>query len=307
MISKKENTLWVEKYRPFSLENYVGNFVFKSSIEKYLRKNDIPHMIFYGAPGKGKTTAAKLIVNNLNCEHLYLNGSDENGIDIVRTKIKDFASAASFKPLKVVIFDDCSTLTNEAQQGLLNMVESFSKNTRFIFTTNHLDKIIPALQSRCIQFQIEPPSRKDVTIHIANILDKEEVVYEPFDVANMVKKYYPDIRKCVSIAQECSEENKFTLNFDLSRDNSYLCVMLEELSAPTKNSWSTIRKSILASGVTDYSDGYRFLYDNAEKISADKYADIIIAVAQSQYQSTTVPDKEICFSSMILQIINLLK
>ena len=135
-MKKKEEVLWFQKYRPSKLDNYIGNDSLKEYIQSAIDKNDIQNLIFYGKTGTGKTSAAKLITSSLNCDSFYLNGSDDNGIDTVRGKISTFATTASFKPLKIVVLDDCHNLTIAAQQALLNLIESVSKSTRFIFTTN---------------------------------------------------------------------------------------------------------------------------------------------------------------------------
>ena len=127
-----ENSLWVEKYRPNTLKNYVGNDHLKGIIKRYLGENDIQNLIFYGPAGTGKTTLAKLLTKNLNCEYLYINASDERGIETIRDKVSGFASTMSFKPLKVVILDEADFLTIQAQASLRNVIETFSKSTRFI-------------------------------------------------------------------------------------------------------------------------------------------------------------------------------
>jgi DNA polymerase III delta prime subunit len=303
MFGRKEHTLWTEKYRPIDQENYIGNYIFKESVAKYIRKNDIPNIILHGVPGTGKTTAAKMIVQNINCDHLYLNGSDNNGIDTVRTTIKDFASAASFKPLKIVILDDCATLTDQAQQGLLNIVETFSKSTRFIFTTNHLDKLIDALKSRCLSFKIDPPSKKEVAIHLMGILEKENVESEASDIAKIVKRYYPDIRKCVSITQECVVDNKLNIEFSNLGNKSYLNDLLEQLKKPNKNTWREIRTILADSNATDYTELFRFLYDKVDEYAPDNYENAIFAISEAQYQNYFVPDREINVMNMILKIL----
>ena len=173
----KEHSLLVEKYRPDNLEGYVGNENIKKVIAQYLTQNDIQNLIFYGPAGTGKTTLAKIIINNLDCDHLYINASDERGIETIREKVTGFASVASFKPLKVVILDEADFLTIQAQASLRNIIETFSRTTRFIMTCNFVERIIDPLQSRCQVLKIVPPTKSDVAKHLVGILDAEKIGY----------------------------------------------------------------------------------------------------------------------------------
>ena len=185
---KREHTLFVEKYRSKELEEYVGNGDIKNSIAKYLQQNDIQNFIFSGPPGTGKTTLAKLIVNKLNCDFIYINASDENGIDTIREKVKLFASTASFQPLKVIILDEADFLTQPAQAALRNIIEEYSINTRFILTCNYIERLIEPLQSRCEIHLIKPPSMPILAKHVCeNILDIEGVEYDMKDIATIIK------------------------------------------------------------------------------------------------------------------------
>jgi replication factor C small subunit len=166
MVNTKEHSLFVEKYRPSKLENYVGNEHLKTTISRYLEQNDIQNLIFYGQAGGGKTTLAKLIVGNLDCDYLYINASDERGIETIRDKVSGFASVASFKPIKVVILDEADFLTIQAQASLRNVIETFSRTTRFIMTCNFVERIIDPLQSRCHIILIEPSTGADVYTEI---------------------------------------------------------------------------------------------------------------------------------------------
>ena len=192
------NSLLNEKYRPLSLDTFVGNENLKKTIQKFLDQNDIVNMLLYGGAGVGKSTLAKLIVHNLDCDSLLINASDERGIETIRDKVQGFASVASFKPLKVVILDEADFLTIQAQASLRNIIETFSRTTRFIMTCNFVERIIDPLQSRCQVLKIIPPTKKDVAKHLAGILDQESIEFEINDLVPLVNQYYPDLRKCIN-------------------------------------------------------------------------------------------------------------
>jgi len=197
----------VEKYRPDNLEGYIGNEVFINDLKQWIKEANIPNLLLHGSPGTGKTTAAKLIVKNIQCDSLYLNCSDENGIDTIRDTVKQFASSASFKPLKVVILDEADFLTINAQAALRNIIDTFIGKTRFIFTCNYVDRIIEPLQSRLASYELKTLDMKQIARHLQKILDTEYIKYELKDLATIIKKTYPDIRKALNTIQGCITNN----------------------------------------------------------------------------------------------------
>lgn len=306
--TQKQHSLWNEKYRPSELDAYVCTPVVRYQMEKYLSKNQIPHLLFYGPTGTGKSTLAKLLVRNLDCDYIYINAGDERGIDTVRDKITNFVSAASFKPLKVVILDDTWKITPDAQGALLNVIEQYSINSRFILTTNHKEALIPALLGRLIQYEILPPAKKDVKIHIATILEQEGVTFEPKDVTVVVNKFYPSIRMCVDNTQNMVKDDTLVLDFEKGGSNTYLNDILELLSAPGKNTWTDIRQIIINQDISDYGEVFRFLYDNAEVYAAKKgYEECILHIAEAQYKQKFCADREINAAAMFINIIRSIK
>ena len=167
------HSLWVEKYRPTDLSTYIGNEHLKSKVSVYLESEDVPHLLLYGRAGTGKTTLAKIITKNIDCDYMYINASDENKVDDVRNKIKTFASSVGFKSLKVIILDECDYLTPNAQAALRNLMETFSKHCRFILTCNYVERIIDPIQSRCQSYKVIPPSKKEVAQQMVHILTEE--------------------------------------------------------------------------------------------------------------------------------------
>ena len=301
----KENTLLVEKYRPTTLEHYVGNENIKEVIQKYLNQNDIQNFIFYGGAGTGKTTLAKIIVKNLDCDFLYLNASDENGIDTIRDKVKGFASTASFKGIKVVILDEADFITIQGQAALRNVIETFSRSTRFILTCNYIERIIDPIQSRCQVLKIVPPSKLDTAKHTAWVLDQEEISYETDDIKSIVNQYYPDLRKMLNTIQSSTINSKLLLDKDVLVSSNYMLSIVKELS--TSKNWKNIRQIIADSGVKDFEELYRFLFDNSSKYASDREGSVAIILNEHLYQSNFRIDKEINIMSAISKIIEIIK
>ena len=262
----KEHSLLVERYRPIKLENYVGNEHIKTTINQYLGQNDIQNLIFYGPAGTGKTTLAKLIVKGLNCDHIYINASDERGIETIRDKVSGFASTMSFKPLKVVILDEADFLTIQAQASLRNVIETFSRTTRFIMTCNYVERIIDPLQSRCQVLKVIPPSKSEVAKHIAWILGEEKTSFELEDIGIIVNQFYPDLRKCLNTIQLSTQNNKLVIDKSVLVSSNYMTQVLKELLG--KKSWKSIRQIIADANIQDFEELYRYLYDNSDKFDS---------------------------------------
>lgn len=303
MANTKEHSLFVEKYRPSSLENYVGNEHLKTTISKYLEQNDIQNLIFYGQAGGGKTTLAKLIVNNLNCDYLYINASDERGIETIRDKVSGFASVASFKPLKVVILDEADFLTIQAQASLRNVIETFSRTTRFIMTCNFVERIIDPLQSRCQVIKIVPPSKSEVAKHLAGILEKESISYTLEDIKVIVNQYYPDLRKCLNTIQLNSKDSVLKLDSSILVSSNYTDKVIDELKKP-KPYFNNIRQTIADSNVEDFDELFKALYERASEFLPNKEGTVAMLVNDHQYKANFRIDKEINTMSLIQNLIN---
>ena len=301
-MASLDNSLLVEKYRPSTLENYVGNENIKKSIAKYLDQNDIQNLIFYGPAGTGKTTLAKIIVKNLDCDHLYINASDERGIETIRDKVQGFAMVASFKPLKVVILDEADFLTIQAQASLRNIIETFSRTTRFIMTCNFVERIIDPLQSRCHVLKIVPPTKKDVARHLAWVLDQEKIRYEMQDLVPLINQYYPDLRKCINTIQLSTIDNDLKLDQSILVSSNYIDKVINELS--NKANFKTVRQIIADANVDDFDELFKSLYEKANEYLPGKEGTATILINEHQYKSNFRIDKEINIMSLIQQIIN---
>ena len=301
----KDNTLLVEKYRPTVLQDYVGNEQVKDTIQKYLDQNDIQNFIFYGPAGTGKTTLAKLIVKNLNCDHLYINASDENGIDTIREKVKGFASAASWNGIKIVILDEADFITINGQAALRNVIETFSRSTRFILTCNFIERIIDPIQSRCQVLKIVPPSKSVIAKHLADVMGKESISHDVKEVATIVNKNYPDVRKMLNTIQLSNQDGKLKIDESVLASNNYTKEVLKELTQ-TKN-WIKIRQIIADSGIKDFEELYRLLFEHISVYDKDKEGSVTIILNEHLFQANFRIDKEINIMSVIAKIIETIK
>jgi DNA polymerase III delta prime subunit len=304
-MNKKENTLFVEKYRPDTLQGYVGNEHIIEKVKIYIENEDVPHLLLYGQAGTGKTTLAKIITNQIDCDVMYINASDENNVDTVRDKIRGFASSMGFRKWKIIILDESDYLTPNAQAALRNLMETFSKTTRFILTCNYVEKIIDPIQSRCQTFGITPPSKKEVAIRLKEILDLEGVQYEMSDLAILVNSGYPDIRRVLNGAQRQVVKGVLKIDKQSTVQANYMDEVLNILKSngSVKELFTKVRQVIADSKVRDYTPFYRFLYDNVDDYANGKVGNTILKIADAQYKDSMVVDREIGIMAMLLEII----
>ena len=307
-MSDIKNSLWVEKYRPSNLDSYIGNEHLKSKVKVYLESGDLPHLLLYGRAGTGKTTLAKLLVNNIDCDYLYINASDENNVETVRSKVKNFASTMGFKDYKVIILDECDYITPNAQAALRNLMETFSKHCRFILTCNFVERIIDPIQSRCQTFQVIPPNKNDVAKHLHNILTDEGVSYEREDLAILVNSGYPDIRRVINGAQRQSVDGKLVIDKQSIVENDYKLKLLEILEKQDKKSaFNNVRQLMANAKVTDFADLFRLLYDEVDTYGKGHIAECILIIAKYELSDAQVVDKEINAMAMIIEILQVIK
>jgi DNA polymerase III delta prime subunit len=301
------NNLWVEKYRPKTLDDFIICESNKNIINSFKSKKEIPNLLFTGSPGLGKTTLAKIIVNNiLKCQYLYINASDENGIDTIRNKVVSFAQTKSFDgSIKVIILDETDGLSIDAQRALRNTMEEFAMITRFILTANFRYRIIAALQSRCQSIDLTPSSELLglVVKKCALILKKEGIeisdnIKAPF--IQFVKSQFPDLRKTINEIQKFSSTGTLIL---LDQTNTEV---LNLIYSEIKNkNIQNLRKALIeneGSFNSDYVNLLKGLFNYIDKTETDLKAkkNMLIIIAEHLYRSSFVVDQEInCYSCLI--------
>ena len=301
----KQHTLWIEKYRSQTLQQYIGNDAIKTRIADCIANNDIPHLIFAGSAGTGKTTLAKLIVKNIQCDYLYINASDENGIDTIRDKVKGFASTASFQPIKVVILDEADFLTQPAQAALRNLIEEYSAYTRFILTCNYVERLIEPLQSRCELHMLKPPTKGAVAKHICtNILDVEGVTYDVQDVVKVINEFYPDIRSVIKVLQSNVRDSKLNVT---TLDDNWTKQLIQILIKRDKNAWYQVRQLVADAQVDDFQTAYRYMFDHMPEFSYGNDAQLSVVLDDFIWRAGVVPDKEINAMACIAKILETTK
>ena len=302
------NTLWVEKYRPSSLDTYIGNDHLKSKVSVYIESGDLPHLLLYGKAGTGKTTLAKILVKQIECDFIYVNASDVRRVDDLIPKVRGFAATIGFKDKKIIILDEVDYISGHSQAALRNLMETFSRHCRFILTCNYVERIIDPIQSRCQSFQIIPPSRSEVAQRMVQILKEEDIVYDLDDLKILINSGYPDIRRVINSAQRQSINGKLKVDKQSIVENDYKLKLLEILKIQDKkNAFKNIRQLVADSQIRDFADLFRLLYDEVDSYGKGHVAECILVIAKYELSDGQVVDKEINAMAMLIELLGVIK
>lgn len=310
IVTERRTThyLWAEKYRPKNLDEFVGNEGVKAKIKNFIDQKDIPHLLFYGTAGGGKTTLAKMLVKHIPCDHLYINASDERTIDTIRDKIVSFAATVAFEPLRIVILDEADYLPALSQAALRNVMETYSIHSRFILTCNYIERMTTPIVSRCGGgIKIEPPSREAIAERLVTILDAEKVKYTFEDIGFIVNSYYPDVRKIINFTQQNVDKGKLVVAVENYVETDYKEKLLGLLKTPKKAGvFTDIRQLVADASFSNYDEIYRFLFDKVNDYAKGKEAPVILELADAAYQSSLVFEKEITFVAATQKLLKVL-
>lgn len=300
--------LWVEKYRPQKIDDCVLPQSLKNTFKEFIASGELPNFLFCGGAGVGKTTVAKALCNEIGAEYLFINGSEESGIDVLRTKIKGFASSVSLtNAKKVIILDEADYLNpNSTQPALRAFIEEFSNNCRFIFTCNYKNRIIDPLHSRCsvIDFKIENNEKQAIAASFfkraSNILSQENIEFDQKVVAELITKYFPDYRRILNELQRYSVSGRI--------DSAILLNVTEEsfkelIKNMKDKNFTEVRKWVAKNSDSDSINIFRQLYDSAFTVmETASIPQLVLILADYQYKAAFVADHELNLIAALTEV-----
>ena len=305
--------LWTEKYRPSTIDECILPESMKKTFREFIDSGELPNFLFCGGAGVGKTTVAKALCNEIGAEYLFINGSEESGIDVLRSKIKSFASSVSLTDAKkVVILDEADYLNaNSTQPALRGFIEEFSNNCRFIFTCNFKNRIIEPLHSRCavIEFKVE---NKDKPVimgafykRVVGILKSENITFEPKVVVELITKYFPDYRRVLNELQRYSVSGTIDAGLLVNIGDESYTELIKYLK--TKN-FTEVRKWVGKNSDTESTELFRKFYDKAiDILEQGSIPQLVLILAEYQYKAAFVADREINTMAALTEIMAQLK
>lgn len=308
-----EQFIWTEKHRPQTVEECILPESMKKTFKEFIDSGELPNFLFCGGAGVGKTTVAKALCNEIGAEYLFINGSEESGIDVLRNKIKNFASSVSLTgSKKVVILDEADYLNaNSTQPALRGFIEEFSNNCRFIFTCNFKNRIIEPLHSRCavVEFKIENKDKASIAAaffkRVVNILKTENVEFDKGVVAELISKHFPDYRRILNELQRYSVSGKIDSGLLVNITDESYTDLVKNLKA--KN-FTEVRKWVGKNSDVETTELFRHLYDKAvDYIEQSSIPQLVLVLAEYQYRAAFVADKEINIMAALTEVMGQLK
>tara|TARA_B100000927_G_scaffold260817_1_gene230636 strand:+ start:1460 stop:2392 length:933 start_codon:yes stop_codon:yes gene_type:complete len=298
--------LWVEKYRPTDVSTYVfRDEAQRKQVQNWIDDGGIPHLLFSGSPGTGKTTLAKVLINELKVEKndvLYINASRDNGVEMIRKKISAFSETMPWGEFKVILLDEADHISPEGQAALRGVMELYHASVRFILTCNYPNMIIPALHSRCQGFHIEQLDQNDFTLRVGEILADNKVKFDIETLDAMVRANYPDLRKTINMVQMTIVDNNLVMPDENTNTSEWRIKMVELFKA---GKILDARKLIIKSARADeYNDIFTWLYKNLDLYTKDdfQYDSCVLAIREGMIKHTQVADPEINLSATLIEI-----
>jgi len=302
--------LWVDKYRPNKLDGYVWrDNAQKRQVETWIKEKSIPHLLLSGTPGIGKTTMAKMLINEIGIEDadfMEVNASRETGIDFIRNKITPFIQSIAWGPFKVILLDEADRLSPSAQDSLKGIIEEYSSYARFILTCNNPNMVVPALHSRCQQFHFTKLDQTEFTVRASTILGNEEIEFDLETLDLYVSSTYPDLRKCINLLQQNTSDNK--LHSPHKEDAGTLDFKFEMVELFKAGKIQEARKLLCGKARPEEMEQiYRWMYDNLEVFSSDTAIQdkAILIIKQGIVDHTLVIDPEINLAATLVRLANL--
>lgn len=308
-----ETFLWVEKYRPTNINDCILPDELKKTFGLFVKDKHIPNLILSGGPGVGKTTVAKAMLDEIGATYMMINGSEESGIDVLRTKIKNFASTVSLEGgRKYIILDEADYLNPQSTQpALRGFIEEFHKNCGFILTCNYKNRIIQPLHSRCSTIDFNIPSSEKPTLakqfmaRVISILDENKIQYEPRVVAEVINKHFPDWRRVLNELQRYSVSGKIDAGILVNISETNIKNLMEGMK---KKEFTNVRKWVVDNLDNDPTRLFRKLYDNLYNyVDGGSIPHVVVILGEYQYKSAFVADQEINLMACLTEIMGAAK